>query len=382
MSYDFATEKVCTHGVSFEVSEIDPFIRDTLRFQRPISSNKVKVYADGVEIPSSGLYSKGSITSTQIEPFRIKTGKNDLIYISIGQESPKLIQLISGASLSAKELAQSLKRQLPEIDIYAKNGRLSISGRNSGPGKAFTFHDPRWTDKTSSMPNTVRILKAYEEIGITPGRVAVGSLIFPGWKIVLDPNSLTGEDKVILFNDPIRNLQPVMQLSYTTNSANCRRCFGSKIEFDYSILNNTYETVENTDLLFQEFDKFLFTKAGSHWKWPWIGTKLTDRIGGKAATAFNTTQAFISMDVTQAFNAYKDIKTQQDRLVFQDVTDSEFPLSLDDLSVQYSTEDPTIAIVSTSISTRSREPVELKRIVGNPSPFYVAGNPDPFKLRG
>lgn len=380
MSFDFATEKVCTHEVAFETSVFDVFIGDTLRFLRPPVSSRVHVFIDGVDVPQGGLYSQASVTFTRPEPYRLRSGKNDLIYLSIGPEPPRIIQLPSGSML-AKDLVHYLRRQIFDINFDAVNGRVQISARFPGPARGFSFHDPRWTDRTQSMPNTARILGAYAELGIVPGRVATGTRIFPGWRIISDPNSFVDE-KIIVFDTPLQNRSPTAQLSYQTDAGNCRRCYGSRIEFDYTVLNNSYDVVDRADLLFQEFDKFLFTKAGSHWKWPWIGTNITDRVGGKAATAFNQSQAFISMDATQAFKGYQDIKSQQDKLIFQQVTDEEYPVSLDDLTIQFSEVDPTVAVVSASITTRSQGTVELKRIVGNPDPLFLAGNSTPFLQRG
>lgn len=381
MSFDFATENVCTHEVFAELASIDPFVRNTVRFLRPPVSSRVSVQINDVDIPPDGLYSTASITFTRPEPYRIKVGVNDLLYLGIGNDPPRLIQIVPGPNVPARDLVLNLQRQIQDLAFEDVNGRVKISARFPSKNKAFVFHDPRWTDKTSSMPNTPRILGAYAELGITPGRAASGIKMFPGWQVMADPNSFVDE-KILVFDEPVPNRFPTVTLRYVTDAGNCRRCFGSRFEFDYSVKDGTYETVQGADLLFQEFDKFLFTKAGSHWKWPWIGTNITDRIGGKAATSTGHSQAFITMDVTQAFKAYQDIKKQQDNLLLQRVTDDEFPVSLDGLTVQYSTVDPTVAVVSAGITTRSRGTVELKRLVGNPSPFYIGGNPTPFHQIG
>lgn len=380
MSYDFATEKQCDHTVFLETSSLDPFVRNTVRFQRPPASSRVQVTVDGIQVPPDGLWSTPSITFTRPEPYRVKVNKNDLLYLSVGNEPARLIQIVPGSAVPAKDIAQNLQRQVHDLAFDVVNGRVRVSARRPTRGRAFTFHDPRWTDRTGTMPNTSRVLGCYQELGIVAGRAASGTLVFPGWDLVSDPNSFVDE-KIVLFKEPLLTRFPTVQLTYVTDAANCRRCFGTRFEFDYTVKDGTYETVSGADLLFQEFDKFLFTRAGSHWKWPWVGTNISDRIGGKAATASGHTQAFITMDVTQAFRAYQDIKTQQDNLVFQRVTDDEYPVSLDGLSVEYSPVDPTIAVVSAGITTRARGFVELKRIVGNPSPFYLDGNPDPFRFR-
>lgn len=377
MSFDFATEKVCTHLVFMETVTLDPLVQNTVRFQRPPVSNRVVVTVDGLDVPPDGLFSHATVTFTRPEPYRIKVNQNDLVYLSIGNEPPRMLQIVPGSAVPARDIAQNLQRQVQDLKFDVVQGRVRVSSRLPTGGKSFTFHDPRWTDKTESMPSTARILGAYQELGIVAGRSGVGTRIFPGWKLVGDPNSFVDE-KIVVFDDPIQNRFPTIQLTYTTDAGNCRRCFGSRFEFDYTVKDGTYEVVRGADLMFQEFDKFLFTKVGSHWKWPWVGTNISDRIGGKAATATGHTQAFITMDVTQAFKSYQDIKKQQDNLLFQQVTDEEFPVSLDGLTIEYSPIDPTVAVVQAAVTTRARGTVELKRIIGNPSPFYLEGNPNPF----
>jgi len=382
MSYDFATFRQCPHEVLFESVAFDSFVKDTLRFPRiPANTSKINIYINGVDVPANGLYSYPSITMTKPEPYRIRAGVNDLIYLQIGQEIPTMIQLPSGSNIRSKDIVKELQKQIPDLIFSVINNRFSVTSRVRVKGTAFTFHDPRWTDKSSSLITTSRIMGCYKELGINPGRSVSGVNIYPGWKIITDPNSFVDE-KIILFNAPVYNQSPLVQISYFTNAANCRRCFGSRMEFDYGVINGKYETVNNADLLLQEFDKFLFTRQGSHWKWPWLGSKLSERIGGKAATITGSSRSFISADVGQSFKSYQNIKQKQDALAFQMVTDAEFPMSLNDLSVEFDPNDPTIAVVSASLVSRSSQPVELKRIVGVPTNFSITPGGAPYLPRG
>jgi hypothetical protein len=365
MSFDYALERYCSHEVWFETAQIDLFVRDTVRFQRPPASNNVQLYIDGVKVPSSGLQVPASITAMNREPYRIKNGINDMIYLQVGYDTPRLIQLISG-SVQAADLAANLQQQIPNLIFSTINGSLQILSRTSYQSDIFSLPNPVWSDKSQSLPTTSRILGGFKELGFIPGRKCIPQSVYPGWQIIVDPNSYINE-YIIKFIRPLQTSAPFIQLTYVTNRVNCRRCFGSQIEFDYGVVNGTYETVENADLLLQEFDKFLFTKIGSHWKWPWLGSKISERIGSKYITSGNVTNAFISTDVSQAFKTYQSVKSQQDSVVFQQVTDAEFPLNFSDLSVVTDTNDPTTAIVSGSIVSRSRQPIELKRLIGNPS---------------
>jgi hypothetical protein len=393
MSFDFATDQLCTHEVFFESIQIDPISKQTAVFPFPPSSKRVQVYIDGVEVPSTGLYSFAKIPLIKKEPYRIKSGINDLLYISLGFDTPRFVQLISGSNVKASELAGDLQGKLPDLSIGVENKRVVFKSRQRLKGTAFQFHDPRWTDTTSSLPTTARVLNAYQSIGVIPGRAATGKRILPGWRVEKVEGSADQTEKQLIFDSIVPSNDSVIEVNYVTTQFNCRRCHGSRIEFDYSILNNTYETVFDTDLLAQEFDKFLFTKIGSHWKWNWLGSGLIDRIGGKGSTGNTTTTSLITFDVSQAFRTYQNIKQQQDsRVPQQQVSDAEYPYQLVNVNVQTLPDDPTVAIVTTIVSNRSRVSVPLKRVIGNPNPFTLQGDPiqnirliggnSQFRLRG
>jgi hypothetical protein len=331
---------------------------------------------DGEMVPSTGLLSYAELPFINSEPYRIRTGVNDLLYISIGFEAPKFVQLIPGPNLKAVDIARDLQTKLPELYISVKNRRVVFRSRQRMNGTAFSFPDPRWTDATSSLPSTVRVLDTFESVGINPGRYVYGRKLFPGWVVRQDPNDTTGTQKQLLFDRPIPNADTVLEVNYITNQFNCRRCHGSRVEFDYSIKDGTYEIVENTDLLAQEFDKFVYTKIGTHWKWNWLGSKIIDRIGSKGSTGAVSMNAMLTVDIAQAFQTYQNIKQQQDaKFPQQQVSDAEFPNQMTDLDIKTLPDDPTVAVVSVTVVSKSREPIELKRVVGNPNPFTLLGDP-------
>lgn len=372
MSFDFATQQLCSHEVYFEVLELDQVSRRTANFLRPPASNRIDVYVDEALVPPTGLYSKASIPFARPGPYKIRTNQNDLIYIRIGFESPRFVQLIPGSKVRAADLAKHLQQQIPELVITAGDERVYFETLDPTGGTAFSFPDPRWTDTTSSLPTTVRTIAGFSTLGITPGRYVRGRRIYPGWTIEDDPSSFIGE-KYLRFASALPTNDPTIQVNYVTTAVNCRRCHGSKFEFDYSILGDTYEEVRDLDLLAQEYDKFIFTKLGSHFKWQWLGSNLIDRIGSKSTP---NTAALVTVDVNQAFATYQSIKEQQDQqFPAQRVSDAEYPYSLGNLSVQINPDDPTIAEVVATVITRSQDPVKFNRIVGNPSPFSLTGDP-------
>lgn len=376
MSYDFSTQQLCTHEVFFETVVLDA-TRNSISFPRPPANQSVALYVDKVKIPPSGLFSYAILPTMKASPYRIQTGVNDLLYIRIGFDAPRFVQLILGTRVRATDLAKDLQQKIPELLIHEKNQKIIFSSKEPIGGTAFSFPDPRWTDVTSSLPSTFRSLGAFSTLGITPGRAATGKKTFPGWSVEIDPNTVDGTDRILQFESTVPNYNPLLQLNYVTTPMNCRRCHGTRIEFDYSIKDNTYEIVDDIDLLAQEFDKFLFTKIGSHFKWGWLGSGLVDRVGGKGTTGGVSVNALITMDVSQAFATYQDIKTQQDSRFagIQQVSDAEFPFALGRVDVQISPIDVTVAVVDITIVSRSQSPVAFKRLIGNPNPLLLRGDP-------
>jgi hypothetical protein len=380
MSYDFALQRICSHEALFQTSSLDQSTYDTIRFAKPPSSSQVNLFVDGLQIPSSGFISIPKLPFSRSGPYTIRKDQSDLLCIKIGDGAIRFIQVISGFSVSAKDLAKDISNKIPELNVGVENDHVIFTAKNPTIRVAFSFPDPRWIDRTESLPETARILGFFKQVGIIPGRSVVGYRLFPGWSLVQDPSVNFGEETIIKLNYPIPNENPVILLSYVTSAADCRRCGGIRIEFDYNVVSNTYEIVQNTDLLAQEADKFIFTKLGSHFKWNWLGSNLIDRIGSK-----NTgpgASASITTDITQAFRTYQNIKSQQDSLVSQQISDAEFPYALTNIDVTIPDDDPTVAIVNFEITSRSRSPIELTRVVGNPSPFTLSGNPIEFLLRG
>ena len=381
MSYDFALEKPCPHQVLFEIVSLDSAYQQTIRFQKPPFGQNVTLYVNGLIVPPNGLYSTASLPFSNPEPYRIVQGQSDMLYFQMGQQTPIFVQLNPGFSVSASDLAQDINNKLPGLSVAVANNRVIIGTLTPINGRAFTFVDPRWTDKTSSLPTTARVLGAYNSLGIIPGRVVSGYQLFPGWSLVQDPQSPLTTDLIIQLNTPLRNNQPILQANYFTTASNCRRCFGTRIEFDYNILNNTYETVANADLLAQEFDKFLLTALGSHWKWPWLGSNLINRIGGKGTTGQTSASAMLASDVSTAFAVYQSVKQQQDaNFPFQMVTDAEYPLAVQNVSAQSAQNDPTTFIVSAQIVSRSQQPVTLTRVIGQPNPLSILSGHAPAAL--
>ena len=374
MSYDFYIDKVCSHTIVDEVCIINTETSDSFAFGRRPSTYDCKVIFDGVSIPPGGLYSKAEIIFGKSEPYRIVAGQNDLILFQIGKNTPQPIGLPPGQSVSAKTLASYLSDLFADLVFTSENGRLVIRTPSPVNGGAFTLADPRWTDKTASLITTSRTLNAYKLFGVTPGKVGAGRKLFPGYKVLLNPVSYV-EEWVVKFDSPILTSSPSVLVTYQTLAAFCGRCQGSRIEVDYSIAGGSYDAVKNVDLLIQEFNKFLFTIKGSHWKWPWLGSNILNRIGSKANTGTSLASTFISLDINGAFSTYQNIKRQQDiGFPGQNVSDAEFPKSLGQFAVN-AMDDPTSYLATFSVYSRSSEPIQITKTISLPNPYQLTSSP-------
>lgn len=373
MSYDFALRQICTHEIMFQTVTLDEDGQTIPLYIPPSSPKSVKLFIDGVEVPAAGLASTPILPFKNPGTYRIRAGVNDLLYMGVGDEVPRMIQLLKG-NVRAEDLAEDLQQKVPSLNFSVVKNRVVVSAKRPTVGTAFSFPDPRWTDVTASLITTSRILGAFTTLGIVPGRAAYGREVYPGWQVQRDVDSPDERDRKIVLNRPLANNDPILQVNLVTYSSFCRRCQGSRIEYDYRVIGDTYETVQGVDLLFQEMDKFIFTKIGSHWKWAWLGSNVLNRVGQKGSTGFVSADAAISMDITKAFGVYQNIKMQQDtRFPSQDVTDAEYPQALGSIDVQLRPDDPTIALARVSVISRSTEPLTIRRVVPDATALLETG---------
>lgn len=375
MSYDFALLKVCSHLIVDESVRLDLDTSQYVTLPRRLSNERVKVYIDSLEVPKSGLFSTPYISTIASEPFKIVQGKSDMIQLKIQNGPIQTITLNPGNLVSADSLAFDLSRKIPALSITSEDGHVKMSAPSAYKGQFFTLVDPRWTDKAGISKNTSRIMSTYSALGLTAGRCATGVEIYPGWELTVNAFDPL-ESTVLRFITPILNNNPTVTITYSTLAQFCGRCQGSRLEYDYTVEKSTYETVRNSDLLVQEADKFMFTEIGSHWKWPWLGSRILNRIGSKANPSGSSSAGLVSIDISQAFATYQNIKSQQaNNYGFQNVTDAEFPANISDLSVNNVAEDPTIVLANFTIANRSTDLVPLTRIVNSPDPFQVTADP-------
>jgi hypothetical protein len=211
-------------------------------------------------------------------------------------------------------------------------------------------------------------------IGFLVNREFRGQQVVPGWTVIADPTTLlTQPNRFIVFDLPLASGTDFVEIDYTTTSQMCRRCGGTGVEYDWRLgQNGNVITVQDEALLIQELQKDFFTLLGSNSFHTWYGSDLLDTIGSKL-TAGGFIQNLIVSDINTAFDRWQQVKQQQQQNLGQYVSDKEFPYRLLSVSLQQSTQDPTVIFVTINVMNRSNQPIQISRGLKIPQPLDLLG---------
>jgi hypothetical protein len=132
---------------------------------------------------------------------------------------------------------------------------------------------------------TVKLLRPVADIGF---QVFLNGYEVPsnherwGWRLVLDPDVLTNDVKMLQFKKLLPSMDNVVQLSFQTSADNCRRCHGLRLYHDISLDNmGRLRAVLNEEKLSQDLEKGVFTERGTNRYASWYGTGIVTLIGTK-----------------------------------------------------------------------------------------------------
>lgn len=362
MSFDRQLDQLCPHRVVEETLFLNDDLQ-TVRPLRPISAAAtVEVRLDStVVVPSIGVQQPAKVVGGKTGPFNITAGSTDQLVLSIDGGPVQTITVPPGRRLSAAQVARSLNPLVQDGVVNSSNDRIVIqSGR---VGKAAQLHIRNGSTLASVL-------------GLVQDRVFKGVKSVPGWSLVRDPNTLSDRPiRLIVFDQPLRGgLFDFVELNYYTVREECRRCGGLGVENDwrYGSKGNTAE-VRDEALLLQEILKITYTLRGSNPFHLWYGTTLVETIGRKLS-AGGLIQNLILTEINTAFSRWQSIKRQQEEDVGQFVSDREFPFQLLNVSVEQSTQDPTVIFVNATIQNRSGEPIQIERGIRLPEPADILGS--------
>ena len=360
MSYDRQIEQVCPHSVCEELLFVDED-RQVIQPKRPIAAvQSVVVRVDGIaEIPTQGYTIPASIVSAFQEPYTIPVGQ-ELLVVQVGEGSPQALRIPTANKMSTVEILDRLNRQVNHVVFEASGSRIRVRTIGTGAGAYFRFT----SDST-----------LHSVLGFATDRVWRGQEVFPGWALIGAPRSLVDRpQRWIVFDSPLRTQGSFAEIDYTTVRQECRRCGGLGVENDwvYAKDGNVVE-VWNEYLLIQELTKMTYTLQGSNPFSLWYGTRLLDLMGSRISSE-GILQNTITSEITQAFRRWQSIKRQQETVVNQEVTDSEFPFQLLSIKVRRSEDDPTVLYVDITIKSRSNKPIQIQRGIRIPQPYDLLGS--------
>lgn len=362
MSYDRQIDQLCPH---YTVAE--PLFpgadRQTVYPIRPIATvASIKVRLDGcINVPPMGVNLPAQAVGSIDGPFTIVKGVNDTVVVQVNQGLAQTVVVPAGTGLSANQVGYFLNLGLQGVSFGAapKSNRLSFMTTTEGVGTSVLF------TSASTLCTTV---------GLSLNRYYSGQQLTPGWSVISDPSALASQpNRLILFDRPLLSSTEFVEIDYTTTAQNCRRCGGTGVEFDWRIgADGNVITVSDEALLIQELQKDFFTILGSNQFHSWYGTQLLEQIGAKL-TSGNFVQNLIVTDVYQAFYRWQQIKQAQQDKVGQYVSDKEFPYRLLSVSLEQSTEDPTVVLVTMTVQNRSTQPIQITRGLMIPQPLDLLG---------
>jgi hypothetical protein len=82
----------------------------------------------------------------------------------------------------------------------------------------------------------------------------------------------------------------------------------------------------------------------------------------------------IVSDIYQAFNRWQRVKQAQEEKAGQALTDEEYPFRLLSVTLERSTNDPTVIFVNSTIQNRSQKPIQITRGLRLPEPLDLLGS--------
>ena len=346
MSKDFKLKQTCPHSVVGEWLAIEDD-RRTLRPVKNPSSGEIEIQINGKKIPKKGLYSDLSISTQKSEPFEITEDHNEIKF-SVNNKFDQKIQLPRGTNLSANQIADRVEKKSSGLNLSIQNGKIT-----------FGIEQPVDRTKKSFF---LKGGSAHKNLGLPKRRFYRNKRIHPPWSIVKEENSFDQERKKIVFEEPLKSGDDIIEISYFTKRENCRRCQGLGIEDD--IRHNQEgdpQFVRDEDLLLQEARKIVFTVKGSNVFYEWYGTNLVDSIGSKISQRGDALQSQFITEISSVLDRYRQIKTQQSQI--QPVSNRELLLKIRNVNVQQDNADPSVFRVQIELINRSNEVERLSKTI-------------------
>lgn len=341
MAKDLLLKHVCPHYVVREWLQIESD-RRTLNTVRLPSSQAIRLEVNGIEVPKAGLAAPVSVAGTLRQPFEIVRNVNDVLRLTVDDESLQIIYLPVGTQVSAKVVVEAINEQAVGFEATTNFGRIRLTTESVGSESTLYLQGGN----------------GHETLGLAATRFYRGRDIIPGWDLVRTPNTVDQRERQVKFRSQLKSSDDILEVSYFTRQQECRRCSGLGIENDIRFDDRGDPIfVTGIDLLAQEIEKISFTIRGTNIFYDWYGTSITALIGSKIVRGGSYLETQLVNEIGNTLERFRSVKNQQARL--QPVTDQEFFQRVKTLSVVQDPQDPTVFRIRIEIQNAANEVAEL-----------------------
>ena len=183
----------------------------------------------------------------------------------------------------------------------------------------------------------------------------------PEGKVVInifsDETSVEPKLQKLLFNFPLPS-DSIVEVSYTSPLAYCRKCFGTSLVYDYQVnFDGTgFTKVSGLTKLRQDCLKAILTVRESNIFHPWAGTSIESLIGEK----YNDVILFdLKREIGSVLSNLRKMQLKQ--ASYQTVSPDETIQSIDNIYVAISSADPTILLIQVDITSASGQSVAVSQ---------------------
>jgi len=359
----------CPHLLIEEPVEISSD-RQSLPTKAPVSNGgSVRILVNNsIYVPPEGLLSQASLCAAKSGPYQIlkcqgTTGPDGNLFKITTKSGSVEIRLPTGDRISLADIQRALRATsaFDLVSIGDKDGALLLTDLNTAGRESFLRVSGEGALALGFTQNGAR-----------------GALVYPGWSLVARPDLFPGvrppgfalvPAKYPKFDSPVTG-NPNFKVTYAAMPERCPRCGGTYVENDWRFdFQGDVVQIENEDLLYQACLKAILTVQGSNPYYPNYGSKLTTRIGAKAA---GSSALLIREDVQQALQGVQSLQSGQKK--YQSVSSRELLYRIDSVSVRSSVDDPTIFFVDVVVRNASNKPVNINTVFSVPGTIALAGS--------
>lgn len=189
-----------------------------------------------------------------------------------------------------------------------------------------------------------RSLRVSKPLAASAIDVFASNILVPSslYKIIDDPITIeVTRPRMIYLNNKWKAVEDYWEISYYTLSSFCPKCVGLNVldDIQYNIKGD-FLVIRDENLLLQNLEKFTVTEIQSNPFHTFIGTSLVKLLGSRITdTAFITNK--VTQQITAALDVLKSLQEQY-KLTGRAVTDGELLDIVENVTVRFDDEDPTI----------------------------------------